>query len=131
MGRDGIIYPKHQVLGRALSAKALNPELRRPPALARRFDMMQAERFSEPEITQILRGHYQHGVRVMRTFGHNDGYGTTMPVQNPIQPRVGVFSEAALRRYDFVMDALSKVRSGQGLAASTALTAGAHVLHGV
>ena len=87
--------------------------------------------FSEPEITQILRGHYQHGVRVMRTFGHNDGYGTTMPVQNPIQPRVGVFSEAALRRYDFVMDALSKVRSGQGLAASTALTAGAHVLHGV
>lgn len=47
----------------------------------------------------------------MRTFGHNDGYGSTMPVQNPIQPRVGVFSEAALRRYDYVMDALSKVRS--------------------
>ena len=48
--------------------------------------------------------------QVLRTFGHNDGYGTTMPVQIPIQPTPGVFDEAALQRYDFVMDALAKVR---------------------
>ena len=47
--------------------------------------------------------------QVLRTFGHNDGYGTTMPVSTPIQPTVGVFSEAALQRYDFVMDAFAKV----------------------
>lgn len=72
------------------------------------FNLLQLERFTEDAITDILRQHYQHGVRVLRTFGHNDGYGTTMPVQKPIQPRVGVFDEAALRRYDFVLDALSK-----------------------
>ena len=32
-----------------------------------------------------------------------------MPVQNPIQPRPGVFSEVALRRFDFVMNALAEV----------------------
>ena len=48
-------------------------------------------------------------LQVIRTFGHNDGYGTTMPVKNPIQPTPGVFNEAALKRYDFVMDALAKV----------------------
>lgn len=52
---------------------------------------------------------YRVGLKVMRTFGHNDGYGTTMPVRSPIQPRVGQFSEEALKRYDYVMDALSRV----------------------
>ena len=42
-------------------------------------------------------------------FGHNDGYGTTMPVQNPIQPTPGTFNEAALQRFDFVMNALAEV----------------------
>ena len=48
--------------------------------------------------------------QLLRTFGHNDGYGTTMPVQNPIQPKVGVFNEVALQRYDFVLNALAQVR---------------------
>ena len=48
-------------------------------------------------------------VQVLRVFGHNDGYGTTMPVQNPIQPKPGVFNEAALKRFDFVMNALAEV----------------------
>lgn len=48
-------------------------------------------------------------VQVLRTFGHNDGYGTTMPVRIPIQPQVGDFSEAALQRYDYVMNALAEV----------------------
>jgi len=50
-----------------------------------------------------------HEIQVLRVFGHNDGYGTTMPVQNPIQPRPGLFSEVALRRFDFVMNALAEV----------------------
>ena len=48
-------------------------------------------------------------VQLMRAFGHNDGFGTTMPVRTPIQPVPGIFNETALRRYDFVMDALAKV----------------------
>ena len=47
--------------------------------------------------------------QVLRTFGHIDGYGTIIPVTNPIQPTVGVFNETALMRYDFVMDALAQV----------------------
>ena len=50
--------------------------------------------------------------QVLRIFGHNDGYGTTMPVKNPIQPKPGVFNETALQRFDFVMNALSEVRAG-------------------
>ena len=52
------------------------------------------------------------GLQVLRVFGHNDGYGTTMPVKNPIQPRPGVFNETALQRFDFVMNALAEVRAG-------------------
>lgn len=53
--------------------------------------------------------------QVLRTFGHTDGTyggeidGIPVIVKVPIQPKPGVFSEAALRRYDFVMDALAKV----------------------
>lgn len=72
------------------------------------FDILQLEKFSEWQLTNILQQHYQHGVRVIRTFGHNDGWGTSMPVKKPIQPSVGKFDEAALRRYDYVLDALAK-----------------------
>lgn len=58
-------------------------------------------------------------MQVFRTFGHNDGYGTTMPVKTPIQPRVGQFSEDALRRYDYVMDALAKVIPGTATSGPT------------
>ncbi len=50
-------------------------------------------------------------IQVLRIFGHSDGYGTTMPVAYPTQPTVGTFSETALKRYDFAMDALAKVRT--------------------
>ncbi len=49
-------------------------------------------------------------MQLLRAWGHIDGYGTIQTVQFPMQPSIGVFSEAALRRYDFVLDALSRVR---------------------
>ena len=51
--------------------------------------------------------------QVLRCFGHIDGRGSkaTIPVKYPIQLKPGVFSEVALQRYDFVMDALAKVCS--------------------
>lgn len=45
-------------------------------------------------------------MQLLRAWGH----GTIQTVQFPMQPSIGVFSEAALRRYDFVVDALSRVR---------------------
>lgn len=59
---------------------------------------------------------------MLRTFGHIDGMaggtidGIPVVVKHPIQLRPGVFSEAALRRYDFVMDALAKVHPILGFA---------------
>jgi len=50
-------------------------------------------------------------VRVIRIYGHSDGYGTSLKTNNSIQPRLGVFSETALQRYDFFVDAASKVLS--------------------
>ncbi len=50
-------------------------------------------------------------MRVIRIYGHSDGYGTSLKTKNPIQPRLGVFSETALQRYDFFVDAASKVLS--------------------
>ena len=67
-----------------------------------------------------------HQFQVLRVFGHNDGYGTTMPVQNPIQPRPGVFSEVALRRFDFVMNALAEVCSGKRVRGSLCVTCSGH-----
>ena len=42
-------------------------------------------------------------------FGHSEGYGTSLPIKYPIQPRLGVFSETALKRYDFAVYAAGKV----------------------
>ena len=50
-------------------------------------------------------------MQVMRVFGHNDGFGTTMLVKFPIQPKIGVFNEKALQRHDLVLNALAEVIS--------------------
>ena len=42
-------------------------------------------------------------------FGHSEGYGTSLPIKYPIQPKLGVFSETALQRYDFAVYAAGKV----------------------
>ena len=47
--------------------------------------------------------------QVIRFFGHSDGFGTTLPILNPIQPTVGVFNEMPLTRYDFVLNACAQV----------------------
>ena len=48
--------------------------------------------------------------QLLRCWGHINGFGTKQKTKYPIQPRLGVYSEEALRRYDFVLDQLSKVR---------------------
>lgn len=57
--------------------------------------------------------HWNNGVRVMRVFGHSEGFGTPTdsPLKNPIQPRIGTFNEAALRRFDYALYAAGKVRN--------------------
>lgn len=50
-------------------------------------------------------------MQLLRCWGHIDGYGTLQKVKYPIQLKPGVYNEVALRRYDFVLDALSKVHA--------------------
>ena len=50
--------------------------------------------------------------QLLRCWGHINGFGTKQKTKYPIQPRLGVYSEDALRRYDFVLDQLSKVCCG-------------------
>lgn len=60
--------------------------------------------------TAVCAAHWANGVRVVRVYGHSDGYGTVLKTTNPIQPTLGDFSEKALQRYDFAVDAAGKVR---------------------
>lgn len=56
-----------------------------------------------------LRAHAARGATVARVWAHSDGFGgctargCEMAVAEPLQPRVGVYSEAALRRLDLVL----------------------------
>mmetsp|Transcript_2656 Transcript_2656/g.7895 ORF Transcript_2656/g.7895 Transcript_2656/m.7895 type:complete len:654 (-) Transcript_2656:3455-5416(-) len=81
------------------------------PAGTSWFNLLQLEAFSEAQIMQMMQVHWNNGVRVMRVFGHSEGFGTPTdsPLKNPIQPRIGTFNEAALRRFDYALYAAGKV----------------------
>ena len=53
-------------------------------------------------------------VQVLRVFGVIYGFGGGVEELSgfPIQPSLGVFNETNLRRYDLVLDELSKARPG-------------------
>ena len=64
---------------------------------------------SRRQLTSILffcmvQTHADHGATVVRVFAHSDGYS----VSQPIQPKLGVYDEVALRRLDLVVATASK-----------------------
>lgn len=53
--------------------------------------------------------HWQNGVRAIRVFIGIDGFKSKTPVQYPTQPKMGVYSETALRRLDYCVYAAGRV----------------------
>lgn len=61
---------------------------------------------SDTLVYEQARVHAAHGVKVLRFWAYSNGASDTMPGgAQPIQPHLGTFNEAALRRLDLAVAA--------------------------